>query len=194
MPFTVNGLTCFLFGGGGGCVVFPYCTVPYYLCTAHLFAVCLCCKCHWLDHPPTQDILSSTYHILMKTETAYCVCLLVHTYTATLVTPWYKTAGDPVAAIVLWMLWPFLTNIPFGMLPADFARLAGRKVFCTPVCINAPYQFISLLNSCPLIFGLMSYGWFTWVYLCLFISWEYHFWFTPTFSQTKLGHKTRILK
>ena len=59
------------------CVVFPYCTVPYYLYTPHLFAVCLCGGCHWLAHPPIQDILSSQHHNLINTETAIACVLCV---------------------------------------------------------------------------------------------------------------------
>jgi hypothetical protein len=30
--------------------------------------------------------------------------------------------------------------------------------------LNAPYQFTLLLNLCPLIFGLMLFGWFVSIY------------------------------
>jgi len=88
-PFTVNGLTCTFFG----CAVFPYCTVPYYLSTPHVFAVCLCGGRHWQAHPPGQDILLSIHHNLINNEMAVAriLCVsLIHAYTTTLVTPTWQ--------------------------------------------------------------------------------------------------------
>lgn len=59
-------------------------------------------------------------------------------------------------------------------------------------CFNAPYQFTPLLN----MWSHFQFNtvWLVYMHLLkLFFSSlrEYHDWFMPTFSGTKLGHKTR---
>lgn len=71
-----------------------------------------------------------------------------------------------------------------------------RSPYCTPFWFHAHYQYTPLLNSPPLIFSLMSFGWLPPIILFHFFLWEYHFlfmpfWFTPSFSGTQLQHKTR---
>jgi len=63
-------------------------------------------------------------------------------------------------------------------------------------CFSAPCHYTSLFNLDPVIFGGTLFGWFISLYLNTFFLWEYHFlfmplWFMPTFSGTKLGHRTR---
>ena len=158
-----------------------------------LYTSRVCCMSVWwtpLASPPTWP-----GHFIVHTPQPYkqwngscahivCVansCLYHHTGDPNVTVDGWKPCGDYRALNAMTVS----DQYPVRHI-ADSAQLAGRKVF-TPVCINAPNQFISLLNSCPLIFGLMSFGRFA------FFSGEYHFWFTPTFSQTQLGHKTRIL-
>ena len=55
--------------------------------------------------------------------------------------------------------------------------------FCfTPLYFTAPCQFTPLLTLRSLFFVLTPFLWF--IFICLFVLWEYHFWFTPTFSGT----------
>jgi len=71
----------------------------------------------------------------------------------------------------------------------------------TPICFmpfgfNAPCQFTQFLNLCPLIFGLMVFGWLFTVMLTPYSWWAYHFLFMPLqfmhpFSRTWLWHETQ---
>ena len=44
---------------------------------------------------------------------------------------------------------------------------------------------------CPLIFGLMSFGWLHTITLNPYFWGKYHLWFMSTSSEMQLGHKTR---
>jgi hypothetical protein len=57
----------------------------------------------------------------------------------------------------------------------------------TPFLFNAPYQFTPLFLR-PLIFGLPILRWFVYILKSFFLR-EYHFLFTPPFSETK--HNSR---
>jgi hypothetical protein len=61
-------------------------------------------------------------------------------------------------------------------------------VYFKPFCFNAPCQS-KLLNLRP-HFPFKAL-WLVYFHLLKHFWWEYHFWFAPTFSGTKLGCKTR---
>jgi hypothetical protein len=63
------------------------------------------------------------------------------------------------------------------------------SVSYTLSCFNAPCQFTPLLSLRSLIFGLTPVGWLRSITLSPYFWWEYHFWFTCTFSEKQLGRK-----
>jgi hypothetical protein len=73
-------------------------------------------------------------------------------------------------------------------------HITGSLCFA-PLSFSSPWQYMPLLNLCPLIFGFNAL-WLAALYYANpspihHFLWKSHFWFTPTFSGTQLGHKTR---
>jgi hypothetical protein len=66
-------------------------------------------------------------------------------------------------------------------------------LFYTPFCFVTPFQFTTILNLQPLVFGLTPFGWFIYIYFMFLMGILFRI--TPTFWGTQLWCKTRpVLK
>lgn len=68
----------------------------------------------------------------------------------------------------------------------------------TRFCFNASCTYVPLINLCSHNFGSTPFGWLccsmqTPSYSSMYLLSENSFWFMPTFSETQLGHKIRVL-
>ena len=98
---------------------------------------------------------------------------------------WVKLAktghGPHSSALVCICVVRLLLFVLFGCYYLFFGCYLCCSMYC--LCVNVYWHRVTTQLQ------LINIS-----YIGLFLSWEYPFWFTPTFSQTQLEHKTRILK
>jgi len=68
----------------------------------------------------------------------------------------------------------------------ELLKVSDARIPCFMLFFNIPFQYAPLLNLCPLIFSWLPFGWLhsdmLTPYLSLYLLWEYHVLFTPTFQ------------